>query len=839
MQYRNLRKFDKFLGLTLFSVLFAAGLWLFWDIPSLDTLESNLAIPSIRFTDRNSRTLYELIDDSGGRNSPVPLAQIPDHLQLATIATEDQNFYRHPGIDFTGILRAFLINLQGGETLAGGSTITQQVAKNLLLSGDEQLKRTLRRKLRESWLAWRITHKYSREEILSLYLNQMYYGAMAYGVEAASQTYFGHPVSELNLAECALIAGIPQAPALYNPFFDPDAAITRQHIVLELMHNQSYITQDELDVAIRQPLTFTSSPYPLEAPHFVMMVIAQLDQLLPDQVRNPSNSLVVRTTLDLDLQHLAEKAITKHLNSLGEKYPTKLSNGQETSHNMPGGHNVNNAALVALDPKTGGILSLVGSPNYFDPNTAGAINMANAPRQPGSALKPIIYAAAFTPDHPNPLTAASMILDVKTSFVTNDGHAYIPANFDNLEHGPVSARQALASSLNIPAVVVLDQIGLTRLFNLASELGISTFGNPEDYDLSLALGGGEVTLLELSAAYGAFANDGNHVDPFTILDISTIEGEIIYQHTSPTSTRILDERVVWLISDILNDNEARTIGFGVNSALRIDRPVAVKTGTTTNFHDNWTIGYTPDLVTGVWVGNANHEPMRGVTGLSGAGPIWHQFMREALTGTPKNWFSIPEGLVKVEVCSLSGLLPTNACPYKKYEWFIQGTEPVIPDSIFQKVWIDRNTGMLATSTTLPENRTPFTALDLPPQAHPWARENDIPLLVDLKTQNMKDALNSISNPIEIISPGDQSIFLLNSSLSQEEQKIHIQVASPYPLNRVDLWLDGKLLTSLYAPTYETWWQLEIGTHSLWAESHNSTSGYLCSSTIHFKVESAP
>ena len=364
-------------------------------------------------------------------------------------------------------------------------------------------------------------------------------------------------------------------------------------------------------------------------------------------------------------------------------------------------HNVNNAALVAIDPQSGAILAMVGSPDYGDADHAGAVNMALAPRQPGSALKPLIYAAAFDPGQPRPWTAATMLLDVTTSFVTHDGLSYTPANYDNLEHGPVLARDALGSSLNIPAVLTLDHIHLSTLFDLASRLGITTLNDPDRYDLSLALGGGEVSLLQLTAAYAALDHHGARVEPFSILEIRGMDGVVLYQARPAAAVQIIDPRVAWLISDILSDDAARSIGFGRNSMLHIDRPAAVKTGTTTNFHDNWTIGYTPELVVGVWAGNASHEAMRQVTGLTGAAPIWHQFIRTVLEGRPAKQFERPDGLVQVQVCSLSGLLPTPACPYRRFEWFVDGTQPTRADTFYQTMELDAATGLLASSATPP------------------------------------------------------------------------------------------------------------------------------------------
>jgi penicillin-binding protein 1C len=593
------------LVLTLVVLGVAGYTWLVAGLPSPETASLQLNLPSVRITDRSGRIIYEVIGEQSGRHGVVPLSEIPLALQQATIATEDRSFYTNPGVDPIGILRAVWTNVVASvqehdvETVAGGSTITQQVARNLLMAQEERAQRSLRRKLREWLLAWRLTRRYSKDEILALYLNQTYYGGMAYGVEAASQTFFGKPVSELDLAECALLAGLPQAPSSYNPFADPDAAQQRQDVVLGLMRDAGFITEEQRGLAAREKPAYASTPYPVQAPHFVMMVRAEIDGLFAPEDIYAHGGLIVRTTLDLDWQHLAEAAVQRQLEAL-----SRDDSGL--------GHNVNNAALVALDPNSRQILALVGSPNYFDPSNAGAINMAITPRQPGSALKPILYAAALDPSRTLPTgqqavpwTAATMLLDVGTSFVTGDGQAYTPANYDLREHGPVLVRQALASSLNIPAVITLDHVGLQGLFEQAGKLGITTLKDPERYDLSLALGGGAVRLIELTAAYGAFANGGYRVDPISILDVSDPQGNVLYTAPVIPPVRVLDERVAWLISDILSDNEARTLGFGPNSALRIDRPAAVKTGTTTNFHDNWTVGYTPDSVVGVWVGNTD------------------------------------------------------------------------------------------------------------------------------------------------------------------------------------------------------------------------------------------
>lgn len=812
----------------------AAGYaWLFTDLPSLDELPKRLNTPSVRITDRNGRTLYEALPEEGGRHAVVPLDQIPLYLRQASLATEDRSFYSHPGVDLVGIARAMWIDLRRGDMRAGGSTITQQVARNLLLEERERTERSLRRKLRESLLAWQLTQDFEKDEILALYLNQTYYGGMAYGVEAAAQTYFGKEVSDLDLAECALIAGLPQAPASYNPFTDPEAASKRQAIVLGLMLEDGYITAEQRDLAENERLVLTEQPYPIEAPHFVMMVRRQMDALFtPGQIYE-HGGLVVRTSLDLDWQRHAETAIARQIEDLG-----RSEDGL--------GHNVNNAALAALDTHTGEILALVGSPDYFDAASAGAINMALSPRQPGSALKPLVYAAAFDPGAPSGgWTAATMLLDVRTSFITHDGKAYTPANYDLREHGPVLARQALASSLNIPAVITLEHVGLESLFDLATRMGITTLGDPHRYDLSLALGGGEVRLLELTAAYGAFANGGFRLSPQAILEVRDFQGNLVYTPAEPAKIRVLDERIAWLISDILSDNDARLLGFGPNSILRLDRPAAVKTGTTSNFHDNWTVGYTPDLVVGVWAGNTNYEPMRGVNGLTGAAPIWHAFMRTVLSGRPPEEFTRPLGLEQADVCALSGLLPGEACPYRKREWFLAGTQPTQTDTYYKPVTLDSATGLLADANTLPERQIRQLALDLPSQAQPWARAEGLLLYQDLIAGG-SSSVDGASEPplavtnnlagLRLVSPSQGGVYLFSSAFDAGAQRIPIEAVGEGSLTEVDLYVDGERLASLSAPPYQVWWPLAPGEHRAWAEGLFQNGERVTSEVVTFRVE---
>jgi penicillin-binding protein 1C len=795
------QRFSPWLGMALAGFMLLVSS-IFWDLPSVASLPLKLLTPSVRITDRNGRLLYEIIPPAGGRNTVLSIDNIPQCLKDATIAVEDKNFYTNPGVDLSGIVRAFWINLKGGETVSGGSTITQQVARNLLMSQDERSQRTWRRKLREAVLAWRMTRTLSKDEILSLYLNQINYGGMAYGVEAAAQTYFGKSAKDLLLPECALIAGLPQAPGVYNPFTNPNLARQRQSIVLGLMEKQGYITNAQRLSAESTPLSYNPAPYPIEAPHFIWIIKDQIDKLMSEGLLNPQQSLNVRTTLDLDAQHLAEEIMKRRIDQFKQENAT-LS------------HNVNNAALVALDPHTGEILALVGSVDFFDESIHGALDMVISPRQTGSAFKPFIYALALDSTRSNPWTAATQILDVSTTFTIKDGTPYTPLNYDELEHGPVSARTALGSSLNIPAVKTLQAVGIKNTVNLAHRLGITSLGEAGDYDLSLALGGGQISLLQLSTAYAALANNGYYTGNTSILDIHDADGNLLYKPDSQPLLQILDPRVAWLISDILSDDLARATGFGLNSTLKLDRTAAVKTGTTSNFHDNWTIGYTPDLLVGVWVGNSGYEAMHNVSGLTGAAPIWHEVMRGLLQGHLDHPFTRPDGLAQVEVCAISGLLPTPACPHTRLEWFINGTEPTQKDSTYQQIWIDTLTNSLVIDSTPEDRRKSILAFNLPVEVQDWAHAQGLPLLTDYS--QITENISPSENPLVLLSPHPNTIYRIDPNLDLSAQQIQIEAEAASGISQVTIWVDGNLLTTLTSAPYQAWWTLSAGEHHFWVE----------------------
>jgi 1A family penicillin-binding protein len=822
----RLRHHHLVLALALFfSLILVAGvglyLWLLADLPLLDDLHSYSAASSSKVYDRRGRLLFEMLPPHTGRHSPVPLGEMPEALRQATIATEDATFYENPGVDAWAIVRALWINLRGGEVLSGGSTITQQLARNLLMSPDERYERTLTRKMREAVLAWQIAQRYSKDQILELYLNEIYYGNLAYGVEAAAQAYFGKHVRDLDLAEGAMLAGLPQAPALYNPLENLKAAKARQAVVLYLSVRHGYLSADEARLAEEEELHYASSRFPIRAPHFVMYVRVLLEQEL-GLARLEQGGLQIHTTLDLDLNETARDLVRYRLERLAEC-------SGDGSGCPPGGHNVRNAALVAMDPLSGEILAMLGSPDYFSAEIDGAVNGTTALRQPGSSIKPATYAAAF---EEGTLTPATMMLDVRSSFVTREGTPYVPLNYDLQFRGPVRLREALASSYNLVAVKVLDTIGVEAMTGMARRLGVTTFDDPNRLGLSVTLGGGEVRLLELTAAYGAFANGGYALQPVAILRVEDCDGNALLSSSPAVASieerdkRAINPRVAYLITDILSDEVARLPSFGQGSSLELSRPAAVKTGTTTDYRDNWTVGYTPGLVVGVWVGNANNEPMREVSGISGAAPIWNDLMEAAVKGTPVRQFEQPEGLVEVEVCALSGLLPGPDCPHRVTELFIEGTQPTETCAMHQRVAIDRATGLQATAGT-PANRIVHRVYTvLPAEAQEWAREQGMPEPPPAANQQVFSRTHQIAwaatdGDLHLVmsSPDQGAVYRLDPGLPRDAQRILVSVrpGASASLAGVTLLVDGQPLAHIGAAPYEALWELVPGTHAFSAE----------------------
>lgn len=660
------------LALVFLGLLSASYFFVLKDIPSAAKIAQNNYPQSTKIYDRNDTLLYTIY--STRNQSFVPLDRIPKPIQQATIATEDKDFYNHGAIDIRGIVRAFYSTVFKKE-IQGGSTITQQLVKNSLLTPEQ----TITRKVKEIILSFIVEGLYSKDQILEMYLNQVAYGGTSWGVQSASYVYFNKPVWELNLAEGVFLAGLPEAPSVYSPFGpNPKRGEQRKIEVLRLMREQGYITPQQEEQAKKTPLVFSQHVDTIEAPHFVMYV----KDLLVEKYglrRVEQGGLQVKTSLDLSIHNFAQQTVASEVAKLEES-------------------NVTNGATLVTNPQTGEILAMVGSKNYFNTEQDGNVNVTRAKRQPGSSIKPINYATGLIKGY----TAATPIIDDKKCFPNPGGKAYCPVNYDGSFHGVTNMRSALANSYNIPAVKMLQMNGVEAMIATSSAMGINSFKNPEQYGLSLTLGGGEVTMLEMAEAFGVFANSGYRVPLQPILKVTDRTGEVLEEYNAPKSSifgeKVIPEGVAFIISHILQDNNARTPAFGANSLLRVkDYPVSVKTGTTDDYRDNWTIGYTPSYVVTVWVGNNNNTPMRGVTsGITGATPIWNIVMTHLLEGKEPEPLQQPDSVVGRVVCSASGLLPPSegACP-THFEYFLKNNIPTKNDPGLTKVFINTETGQLA------------------------------------------------------------------------------------------------------------------------------------------------
>ncbi|MBI2405023.1 transglycosylase domain-containing protein [Candidatus Gottesmanbacteria bacterium] len=659
------------------------------DLPSPSGL-ANYNVPlATKIYDRNGTLLFDIYAKEN--RSPVPLSEIPKEVQQATIAIEDKTFYQHGGVSpIGGMIRAVIATLTR-RRLQGGSTITQQLVKSALLSSE----RTVTRKIKEVILAFWVELLYPKDKILELYLNQVPYGGTAWGIETASEKYFGKKAKELTLSEGALLAGLPQAPTLYSPLgAHPEFAQERQGEVLRRMVEDGYITGKQAQEAKNAPLSYTQ-PADIKAPHFVMYVKEQLVQTYGEQLVE-RGGLKVTTTLDWSLQEYAQATVSAEVKKLS------------------GWHVTNGAALITK-PATGEILAMIGSTDYFA-SPSGNFNVTTAIRQPGSAIKPINYALGL---EKRIVTPATMFLDTPTCFANLGKPPYCPRNYDGKFHGPAQLRFALGNSFNIPAVKMLYLNTVTDMIASSSAFGITTFTDPRSYGLSLTLGGGEVRMTDMARAFGVFANAGIRKDLVSILNVTDKNGKILEEYKDPNldrdiasqlllqGPRVISPETAFLISHILLDNNARQEAFGPNSLLLVPGhpAVSVKTGTTDDLRDNWTIGFTPQYLVATWVGNNDNSRMNSalVSGVTGAAPIWNKLMRKVLEGKPDIWPKQPDGIVGAQVCALTGLLPPNpdapndadrGCP-TRFEYFIRGTVPNQREQLKQVVMIDKTTHDLA------------------------------------------------------------------------------------------------------------------------------------------------
>lgn len=823
-------------GLTIFCGL-AVFAYFAKDLPDPEKISQRQIVESTKIFDRTGQVLlYDIHGEE--KRTVVAFDQISPYIKQTTVVTEDANFYNHFGLDFRGILRAIIYNILGRQISQGGSTITQQFVKKSILSDE----RTWSRKIKEAVLALELERKYSKDQILAFYLNQIPYGSNAYGVEAASQTFFGKSAKDLDLAESAILAALPNAPSRLSPFGShPEELKARQEYILDRMVQFNYVSQEETTNAKEEKLNFASQAHDLKAPHFVMYVKEYLEEKYGQDMIE-KGGLKVYTTLDWDLQRMAQQMVEETAKSNEKKYGAY------------------NAALTALDPKTGQILVMVGSRDYFatsslplncspgktcrfEPN----VNVTIRERQPGSSFKPFAYVTAFK----NGYTPDTVLFDLKTEFNPNcppsadqekDQYGldcYHPGNYDDRFRGPLTARQALAQSVNISSVQMLYLAGVENTIKTAKDMGITTLNEPQRYGLSLVLGGGEVKLLDEVAAYGVFATEGIKYEKTPILKIEDASGRIIEEFKSEPK-KVLEPQLARLISDILSDNVSRSPIFGSSSALYFpERPVAAKTGTTQGYRDAWTVGYTPSLVAGVWVGNNNNSPMaKAGAGIAAAGPLWHAFIKKSYelksnTGCPAQ--PPPTDTNSPFNKPTADNQPDNKfCLPPEPEQFIK-PDPINTDKAMlngsfitaKKIKIDKISGQLATDQTPPElveerelkevhsilyyvqKDSPQNEPPVKPSADPQFANWEAAVAGWLTKQNdsswnqlaptQSDSLHTRANlpKVKITSPAPNQI------IAQPNLFFHVEASAPLGLKQIDYFLNDDFMGTLFMPPYET------------------------------------
>jgi 1A family penicillin-binding protein len=755
-------------GLLLIGLFF----WYSRGLPDPSNVLRKTGFSSAILDREGEEVLFDVYTDENRKFTP--LEEIPEYLKQATVAVEDKDFYKHQGYDLMGMLRGFSRLITRGRA-QGGSTLTQQLVKNVLLTTE----RRLSRKIREFVLSVRIESRFEKDEILQMYLNEAPYGGTAWGVAAASEMYFGKEVAELNLAESVILAGLPQAPTTYSPYSPAKAYLDRAKQVARRMREDGYIdeeTEEELIENLDQ-VEFRPVGTSIKAPHFVMEVKNILEEMFGPQILE-QGGLRVTTTLDWELQERAQDIVAEEI----DKVASTLS--------------ISNGASVIIDVNSGDVLSMVGSRNFFDEDIDGEVNVVTRLRQPGSSIKPVVYATAFAKG----FTPASVLVDAITEFPGKDEDTpYIPKNYDGEEHGPLHLRDALASSINIPAVKLLAQVGVKDVLDQAYKMGMNSLEpsreNISRLGLSMALGGGEIKLLELSSAYGAFANGGYMVEPGFILKVEDANGEILFEKKEVKRSKVIDEKVAFLMNSVLSDNNARLITFGENSYLNLSSGnVAVKTGTTNDMRDNWTVGWSRDIVVGVWVGNNDNSPMKNVaSGVSGAAPIWRKEMLEVLSSYPAEAFSVPSGVSQVEVDRVSGYPAHDGFAAYK-EWIIDGTLPTGEDKIHQQVKVCKSDGnRLANSVQVAQgnyDQREFIVLkenDPLTNKNLWQQGIDdwIAKQTDDKYKVPTEHCESASGlDVQIINPKDRS------RINETSVEFRFEITSEKEIDWVKLYLDG-------------------------------------------------
>lgn len=749
------------------------------ELPSPDNIVRREGF-STKIFDRNNKLLYDVY--SGEKRTPVAITQIPQSLQQATVAIEDKNFYNNQGFDPLTPLR-IIWNLIIKGRIVGGSGLTQQLVKNVLLTPEQ----TPIRKLKEFILAIQIDRKYTKDQILQMYLNEAPYGGPVWGVATAAETYFGKSVTELSLAESVIIAGLPQAPSSYSPY-NGNLYIGRANDVLRRMREDGYINKSQETEAVNQikQIKFATESGNIKAAHFVFYVKSLLEKKY-GQKTVEQGGLKVITTLDLDLQRAAEQIIKEEIDKV--KYL-----------------NITNGAAVVLDPKTGQILAMVGSRGWADPDYDGKFNVTTASRQPGSSIKPIVYLAGLRKG----FTASTLLMDTKTSFPGGDKPEYVPENYDGKFRGPILMRDALGNSINVPAVKMLSMVGIRDTLQLAYSMGLSTLEptkeNLSRLGLSMALGGGEVKLLDMAATYDSFANGGKKTEAVGILEVRDSNDKVLEKWQPVSLPQIIDPGEAFIISSILSDPNARLITFGSRSAINIaDRAVAVKTGTTNDKRDNWTIGWTPAIMVGVWVGNNNNSAMKELSsGVSGAAPIWRRILLQAFTKVPNESFVKPDNVVSMDVDKISGYQAHDNFDARQ-EYFVSGTQPDGVDQVHKLVRICD--GSMKEYFFFRE-KDPF-AVD---GVNKWQIGIDgwLKDQADQRYHPSADGGAACGNQIwlTVKEPGD------GSRINNNDVKIAVDISSSKPIQKTEFLVDGALKDTVTTSPWETTINMSDGSHQI-------------------------
>lgn len=776
------------------------------DLPRPDRIVRQEGFATKIF-DRNGKLIYDVFKKQ--KRTPVDLAKVPLYLRQGTIAIEDKDFYKHRGFDIQGWMRIIYYAARY-RRLIGASTLTQQLVKNLLLTNE----RTIPRKIKEFILSLQIESRYSKDQILQMYLNEVPYGGTAYGVEEASETYFGKSVSDLNLVESAILAGLPQRPPYYSPFgSNPKAYIQRTADVLRRMKEDNYISpeQEKEAKSLLAEVSFNKTEGTLKAPHFVMYVKKLLEDRYGERTVE-EGGLKVITSLDLDFQEKIQATVSAEIAKVEKLHIT-------------------NGAAVVIDPQTGEILAMVGSKNYDDPDYDGKVNVTTSLRQPGSAIKPVTYLTALKKGY----TLSSLIMDVRTSFPGGtDRPEYIPENYDGKEHGPMLVRNALGNSINVTAVKMLAMVGVRSMLGTAYDMGISTLEPTEEnlrrLGLSVTLGGGEVRLLEIVSAYGAFANGGLKVKPTAILKVTDHNDNVLEEVTDWTKKRVLTPSEAFLISDALADNKARLITFSENNALVVpNRQVAVKTGTTNDRRDNWTIGWTPQVIVGVWVGNNDNSQMKQLaSGVSGAAPIWRKIILEFLRNKPVAKFEVPSDIVTAEVDEISGYKAHDGFP-AKIEYFIKGTDPQEDDPVHLKMKVCKSSGKIATSVDVARGDYDEKEFFVFKEDDPIAAEggsNKWQEAIDRWVSSQGDS--KYHPPTEMCETENQVEVRINSPAehSQVNNTFTLRI-EPILINeivKIEILVDDNLKETFSSTPYERDLNLEDGTHLIKVRVHDNKGG---------------